>query len=170
MPPHEHGPASRLGRPHSFTPSSTTQPEIDESLSQADHAHPPTPVDNDHYSTPQTSRSPSAMVESTPVTEYQEWPFQGFLKRTRIFNQKTYNLEFAFPRTSEHFHLSLHSEVLGYLLGVASKGCSLSPGCINTEAGKGTDKGARESVGQDGPRRQDLSRDRAAFPRPHSSH
>jgi hypothetical protein len=53
------------------------------------------------------------VVESTPVAEYQEWPFQGFLKRTMIGNQTMYNLEFALPRTSEHFHLSLHSEVLG---------------------------------------------------------
>jgi hypothetical protein len=112
-PPHEHGPAPRLGRLHSLTPSLTTQPEIDESPSQADHVHPPTPVDNDHHNTPQTSRSPSAVVESTPVAEYQEWPFQGFLKRTMIGNQTMYNLEFALPRTSEHFHLSLHSEVLG---------------------------------------------------------
>jgi len=112
-PTHEHGPGSRLGRPHSLTPSSTTQPEIDESPSQADHAHPPTPVDNDHHNTPQTSRSPSAMVESTPVAEYQEWPFQGFLKRTTVGNQTIYNLEFALPRTSDHSHLCLHSELLG---------------------------------------------------------
>ena len=59
-----------LGRLYSLTPSSM-QPEIDESPSQADHAHPPTLVDNDHHNTPQTSYSPSK-VESTPVTEYQE--------------------------------------------------------------------------------------------------
>jgi hypothetical protein len=111
-PPHEHGPAPRLGRLHSLTPSSTTQPEIDESPSQADHTHPPTPVDNDHHNTPRTSRSPSA-AESTPVAEYQEWPFQGFLKCTMIGNRTIYNLEFTLPRICEHPHLLLHSEVLG---------------------------------------------------------
>jgi hypothetical protein len=71
-----------------------------------------TPVDNDYYNTQQTSHSPSA-VESTLVAEYQEWPFQGFLKRTTIGNLTTYNLEFTLPLTSEHSHLSLNSEVLG---------------------------------------------------------
>jgi hypothetical protein len=32
-PPYEHGPASRLGRPYSLTPSSTTQPKINKSPS-----------------------------------------------------------------------------------------------------------------------------------------
>ncbi|KAH8790802.1 hypothetical protein F5882DRAFT_377148 [Hyaloscypha sp. PMI_1271] len=53
------------------------------------------------------------MVESTPVAEYQEWPFQGFLKRTIVGNQTIYNLEFALPRTSDYSHLCLHSELLG---------------------------------------------------------
>lgn len=112
LPPISTRPAPRLGRLHSLTPSSTTQPEIDESPSQADHAHPPTPVDNDHHNTPQTSCSPST-AESTPVAEYQEWPFQGFLKCTTIGNRTIYNLEFTLPRTCEHPRLSLHSEVLG---------------------------------------------------------
>jgi hypothetical protein len=45
----------------------------------------------------QTSRSSSATGESVPVAEYQEWPFEGFLKRTRIGNETTYNLEFKLP-------------------------------------------------------------------------
>jgi hypothetical protein len=111
-PPYEHGPRPRLGRPHSLTPSSTMQPEIDESPSQADHAHLLTPVENDYHNTPQTSRSPS-VAESIPVAQYQERPFRGFLKCTTIGNQTIYNLEFALPLTCEHPHLSLHSEVLG---------------------------------------------------------
>jgi hypothetical protein len=37
----------------------------------------------------------SFMVESAPVAEYQEWPFQGHLKRITIGNQKTLNLQFS---------------------------------------------------------------------------
>jgi hypothetical protein len=69
----------------------------------------PTPVDNGYHHTSRTSRSPSITVESAPVAEYQEWPFQGFLKRTKIGNKTTYNLEFQLPRVPEH----LHSEALG---------------------------------------------------------
>jgi hypothetical protein len=65
----------------------------------------PTPVDNDHYHTLRTSQSPSITVESAPVAEYQEWPFQGFLKRVKIGNETTYNLEFKLPSISEHLHL-----------------------------------------------------------------
>ncbi|KAF4630111.1 hypothetical protein G7Y89_g8031 [Cudoniella acicularis] len=108
-PPYEHGPGPRLRRPHSLTPSSTTQPD-DESPSQADHAHPPPPVDNDYHNTPQTSRSPS-VAGSTPVAQHQERPFQGFLKCTTIGKRTIYNLEFELPRICEHSHLLLHSEV-----------------------------------------------------------
>jgi hypothetical protein len=112
LPPISTSPAPCLRRLHSLTPSSTTQPEIDESPSQADHAHPPTPINNNHHNTTQTSRSPST-AESTPVAEYQERPFQDFLKCTTISNQTIYNLEFTLPHTCKHPHLSLHSEVLG---------------------------------------------------------
>jgi len=43
-----------------------------------------------------------------PVAEYQEWPFQGFLKRTMIGDDVTYNLEFKLPSISEHFHLPIN--------------------------------------------------------------
>jgi hypothetical protein len=49
----------------------------------------------------QTSRSSSAIRESAPIAEYQEWPFQGFLKRIRIGNETTYNLEFNLPCMSK---------------------------------------------------------------------
>ena len=52
-------------------------------------------------------------MESTLVTKYQEWPFQGFLKRTTVSNQTICNLEFTLPRTSKNSHLSLHLELLG---------------------------------------------------------
>jgi len=61
---------------------------------------------------PRTSRSPSATVESVPYAEYQEWPFQGFLKRTKIGDDVTYNLEFKLPSISEHLHLPINPAVL----------------------------------------------------------
>jgi hypothetical protein len=52
-------------------------------------------------------------VQSALVAEYQEWPFQGFLKRTRIRNKTTYNLEFQLPHVPEHLHLPIPSKALG---------------------------------------------------------
>jgi hypothetical protein len=72
-----------------------------------------TPVDNDHYHPLQTSRSPSIILESAPVAEYREWPFQGFLKRTKIGNETIYNLEFQLSHIPEHLHLPIFSEALG---------------------------------------------------------
>jgi hypothetical protein len=48
-------------------------------------------------------------VESALFAEFQEWPFQGFLKRTKIRNTTIYNLEFQLPYVQAH----LHSEALG---------------------------------------------------------
>ena len=93
-----------LRRSQSLTPSSRTQP--DNTQSQANHAHTPIPADA------RTSRSP-AMVESGPVAEYDEWPFQGFFKRTRIGNETTYSLEFQLPHVPEHLHIPVLSEALG---------------------------------------------------------
>jgi hypothetical protein len=47
------------------------------------------------------------------MAEYREWPFQGFLKRTRIGNETTYNLEFQLPCILEHLHLPISADVLG---------------------------------------------------------
>ncbi|KAF8850006.1 hypothetical protein BDZ45DRAFT_697068 [Acephala macrosclerotiorum] len=109
----EHSPKPCLRQSHGLAPSSTTQSEMDESPPQADHGHLSTPGDDEHHYPPPTSRSPSVTVESAPVVEYREWPFQGFLKRITIGNQTIYNLEFALPRIPEHLGLSLHSEILG---------------------------------------------------------
>jgi hypothetical protein len=49
----------RLTQPHSLTPSSTTEPEIDDSQSLADQRLLPTSVDNQHHLTPRPSQSPS---------------------------------------------------------------------------------------------------------------
>jgi hypothetical protein len=53
------------------------------------------------------------MMVSAPVVEYREWPFQGFLKRTKIGNETTYNLEFQLSHIPEHLHLPVLSEALG---------------------------------------------------------
>lgn len=73
----------------------------------------PTLVDNDHHYTLRTSLSPSITVESAPVAEYQECPFQGFLKRTKIENEITYYLEFQLSHVPEHLHPPILSEALG---------------------------------------------------------
>jgi hypothetical protein len=59
-----------------------------------------TPVDVDQHVL-YTSQSPSVTRELAPITEYEEWPFQGFLKRTRIGNETMYNLEFKLPCMSK---------------------------------------------------------------------
>jgi hypothetical protein len=51
-------------------------------------------------------------VESVPVAEYQEWPFKGFLKRIRIGDDVTYNLEFKLPSISEQLHLPIDPKAL----------------------------------------------------------
>ncbi|KAN0098257.1 hypothetical protein V8E51_013920 [Hyaloscypha variabilis] len=52
------------------------------------------------------------IVPAVPVAEYQEWPFQDFLKCTRIGDDVTYNLEFKLPSISEHFHLPINPAAL----------------------------------------------------------
>ncbi|PVH69999.1 hypothetical protein DL98DRAFT_377026, partial [Cadophora sp. DSE1049] len=74
--------------------------------------HPLTSVNNDHHYTPPSSHIPSDTDESASAAEYQEWPFQGFLKRVTIGNQITYNLEFSLSHIPEHLNVPLHSEVL----------------------------------------------------------
>jgi hypothetical protein len=104
-PPRGHSQKSRLRQPHRFKPSL-----IDDAQSQAEYKHPPTPADDEHHCTPRISRSPSATI--APITEYQEWPFQGFLKRTTIGNDATYNLRFKLPRISERLNLPIPPSAL----------------------------------------------------------
>jgi len=51
-------------------------------------------------------------AEAVPAAEYQEWPFQGFFKRTRIGDDVTYNLEFKLPSISQHSHLTINPAAL----------------------------------------------------------
>jgi hypothetical protein len=69
-------------------------------------------VDNSHHYALRTSRSPSAATKATPFAEYQEWPFQGFLKRTKIGDDVMYNLEFKLPSISGHLGVPIHPEAL----------------------------------------------------------
>jgi hypothetical protein len=91
---------------------STATPEINDAQPQVDDRCPATLVDSGHHYASRTSRSPSAASEAVRVAEYQEWPFQGFLKRTRIGDNVTYNLEFKLPSISEHFYLPIHPKAL----------------------------------------------------------
>jgi hypothetical protein len=84
-----------------------TRTETDDAQPQADDGCSSIFVDNSHQHASRTSRSPSAATEAVPFAEYQEWPFQGFLKRTKIGDDVTYNLEFKLPPISEHFHLPI---------------------------------------------------------------
>ena len=92
---------------------STTRPEIDEAQPQDDHGCSSAFVDNEQDRASWTSPSPPTAAEAVPFAEYQEWPFQGLLKRTKIGNETTYNLEFQLPRVPEQLHLPILSEALG---------------------------------------------------------
>jgi hypothetical protein len=124
------------------------QPEIDEARSQAEHGHLPTPADDEHYHTPRTPRSPSAPAESALVAEYQEWPFQGFLKRTKIGNETTYNLEFQLPRIPEHLCLLIPSEELsiGSNKGTSAEGGTPYSAIAHSEVRRATSRPKRKRV------------------------
>jgi len=92
-------------------PPPTTSAEIDKAQSQDDHGCSSTFIDEQHCAS-RTSRGPSAAPEAALVTEYREWPFQGFLKRTRIGDDVTYNLEFKLPSISEQLHLPIDPKAL----------------------------------------------------------
>jgi hypothetical protein len=92
-------------------PPPTTRAEIDEARSQDDHGCLSTFIDEQHCAS-RTTRSPSTAAEAVPVAEYQEWPFQGFLKRIRIGDEVTFNLEFKLSSTSEQLHLPIDPKAL----------------------------------------------------------
>jgi hypothetical protein len=91
---------------------STTTPEIDDAQHQADDGCSSTFINDEQHRASRTSRSLSTAAEAVPVAKYQEWPFQGFLKRTRIGDNVTYNLEFKLPSISEHLHLPINPKAL----------------------------------------------------------
>jgi hypothetical protein len=105
-------PPLHLRRSPSSGSPPTERPEIDDAQPQDDDGCSSTFVDDNHHHASRTSRSPSAASEAVPFAEYQEWPFQGFFKRTRIGDDVTYNLAFKLPTTSEHLHLLINPEAL----------------------------------------------------------
>jgi hypothetical protein len=106
-----HTPELHLGQPGPLVTLSTATPEIDAAQPQPNDGCPATFVDNSHHHASRTSRSPSTASEAVPVAEYQEWPFQGFIKRVRIGDNVTYNLEFKLP-ILEHLHLPINPATL----------------------------------------------------------
>ncbi|KAL2357207.1 hypothetical protein BJ546DRAFT_967135 [Cryomyces antarcticus] len=107
------GPERRMVQHGRLTPPSAPQHEAYDVQSLAEHGCSPALADNKRQHIPRTPRSPSATRELVPVAEYQEWPFQGFLKRTRIGNETTYNFEFKLPCISEQLDLPISVEALG---------------------------------------------------------
>jgi len=122
----------KLSKPVQKSPTprpSATQLEVDGDMqSQADSEISPTLIDNTQQHPPQTSqRSPFTPTKSLPAAEYQEWPFQGFLKRTIIGNEIMYNLEFQLPHLPERLCIPVHSEALGVGLSKETSTKASSP-------------------------------------------
>jgi hypothetical protein len=110
--------SSMLSRPQNSTPPSLTLLKMDGVQSQTDHGCPPTPIEYEQHSTPRPSRSPSATAKSVLAAEYEEWPFQGFLKRARIGNQTTFNLEFYVTHLPDNLRLSVPCGALAKNFGI----------------------------------------------------
>jgi hypothetical protein len=86
------------------SPSTTTDFAAGDLVAQADHDGIPTDIHIEKDNASRTSRSSSG--EPVPVAEYDEWPFQGFLKRATIGDEITY------PRTSEDPSQAINPEAL----------------------------------------------------------
>jgi hypothetical protein len=108
----KHPPKLRLGQHRPLVALSTTRSKMNDAQPQANHGHLSNFVDKSYRHVSRSSRSPSAAAEAVPVAEYQEWPRQGFLKRTKIWDDTTYNLKFKLPSISEHFHLPINPAAL----------------------------------------------------------
>jgi hypothetical protein len=72
--------------------------------------HPPKP--HVSSSTADFEAGDGSSTEPVLAAEYDEWPFQGFLKRTTIGDDITYNLELKLPRASEHPSQAISPEAL----------------------------------------------------------
>ncbi|QSZ31862.1 hypothetical protein DSL72_001431 [Monilinia vaccinii-corymbosi] len=103
---------SRLWPRHIESPSFTAPSPMTNSSISDFGRHSPAASNGNHCHSLRSAQSPS-LVEPAPTAEYQEWPFQGFLKRTKIGNDTTYNLEFRLQDVPEQLHLPILSEALG---------------------------------------------------------
>jgi hypothetical protein len=106
------GVESRLWSRRIESPSFTAPSTMTNSSRSDFGGHSPAATNANHCHSLRSAQSPS-LVEPAPTAEYQEWPFQGFLKRTRIGNDTTYNLEFRLQDVPEQLHLPILSEALG---------------------------------------------------------
>ena len=96
------------------SPILATSIETSNVQSQPDNECSPTTFGHKQHQASRSSRSLSPVTEALPAAEYQEWPFQGFLKRTRIGEEVTYNLEFRLPSISDHLHFPTSPSKLGF--------------------------------------------------------
>jgi len=67
---------------------------------------------NHEYSPPPLTDDCQHQHHPAPVAEYQEWPFQDFLKRTKIGNETIYNFEFKLPYIHECLEIPIDPELL----------------------------------------------------------
>ncbi len=65
--------------------------------------------------------------EAVLAAEFQEWAFQGFLKRIRIRDDVTHNLKFKLPLISEHLRLLIDPNVLDINHNAAKQQAPLKP-------------------------------------------
>ncbi|KAH7305406.1 hypothetical protein BKA65DRAFT_415813 [Rhexocercosporidium sp. MPI-PUGE-AT-0058] len=107
-----HAPKVHVRQAGPFVALSIATPEIDDARLQFDHECQSTFVVNSHQHASRPSRSPSEASEAILVTEHRQWPFQGFLKCTRIGDDVTYNLEFKLPSVSEYVHIPIDPAAL----------------------------------------------------------
>ena len=108
-PTREQNPEFDVGRPRRLTSPPFMQIEMDDRQSQTKHRR---FTDNEPYNTLLPFWSHSATAESVLAAEYQEWPLHGFLKRTRVRNTTSFNLELHLADLPEHLELSGLSEAL----------------------------------------------------------
>ena len=93
---------------------STTRPKINDAQPQIDCRGPSLFLDDSNYPTSQTSRSSfvAAAAEAKSAANYQEWPFQGFFKRTRIGDNVIYSLEFKLSSISKQLYIPIEPRAL----------------------------------------------------------
>ncbi|KAG0644942.1 hypothetical protein D0Z07_9333 [Hyphodiscus hymeniophilus] len=101
---------SAVASPHrQHSPTITTSIEAGDAQPQLEHECLSAVLDKKQHHDSRHSRSSSKVIEALPAAEYQEWPFQGFLKCTRVGKETTYNLEFRLPFTYDHPHFPTDS-------------------------------------------------------------
>ena len=101
------GPAVTSPHRLQLSPMLTTSIEADDAQPYPDREYSSSTVagKKQHYDS-RNFRSSSPVSEALPAADYQEWPFKGFFKRSRIGEDVTYSLEFRLPSTPDHPYLA----------------------------------------------------------------